>query len=140
MTVTAIRTFDKALESATKWVEEIRQDLHYNDRQEAYVALRAVLRTLRDRLTIEEATDFASQLPLLIKGVYYDGWNPTGKPVRLRSTEEFIDYVDEKLRDDMDPYFATQQVFKFLRRHVTPSEIQHVIAELPNDLKELWKE
>ena len=44
--------------------------------------MRATLHALRDRLTVEEAAQFAAQLPMLIRGFYYEGWNPTDKPVR----------------------------------------------------------
>jgi uncharacterized protein (DUF2267 family) len=31
-----------------------------------------VLHALRDRLTVEEASDLAAQLPMLIRGLYYE--------------------------------------------------------------------
>ena len=39
------------------------------DRHEAYLALRATLHALRDRLTIEETAQLAAQLPMLISVV-----------------------------------------------------------------------
>jgi len=59
-------------------------------RHDAYVALRATLHALRDRLPVEETAELAAQLPMLVRGVYYEGWDPTGKPVRERSLEGFL--------------------------------------------------
>ena len=44
------------------------------DRRSAYRALRSVLHVLRDRLTPEQAVHLGAQLPLLVRGIFYDGW------------------------------------------------------------------
>jgi uncharacterized protein (DUF2267 family) len=133
-----VRTFDKAIEKASIWVNDVRQELNYEDNQKAYVALRSVLKALRDRLTVEEATDLGGQLPMMIKGIYYDGWDPSAKPVTLRSTQEFYDYMNRELRDDINPERATKAVFKTLKKHITDGEIRHVVGNLPNEMENLW--
>src|SRR6185369_10762255 len=50
------------------------------DREFAYRVLRAWLHTLRDRLTVQASAHFAAQLPDLIRGIFYAGWNPSGVP------------------------------------------------------------
>lgn len=35
---------------------------------------------LRDRLTVEASAPFAAQLPDLIRGIFYAGWNPSAVP------------------------------------------------------------
>ena len=47
---------------------------HTDDRHLAYVALRATLHALRDRLGPENAVHLAAQLPMLLRGLYYEGW------------------------------------------------------------------
>jgi uncharacterized protein (DUF2267 family) len=39
--------------------------------------LRATLHALRDRLIIDEVAQLSAQLPMLIRGLYYKGWDPT---------------------------------------------------------------
>lgn len=44
------------------------EELDWQDRHAAYLALRATLHALRDRLTVEEVAELGAQLPMLIRG------------------------------------------------------------------------
>ena len=67
---------EHSVEKTHIWLKEIAEELGDEDRQYAYRALRAVLHTLRDRLTVDVAAKLAAQLPTLIRGVYYEDWDP----------------------------------------------------------------
>ena len=103
--------------------------------------LTAVLHALRDRLTVDEVAQLGAQLPILVRGLYYDRWHhPAGKPDRLRHKEEFLATVAAELDDigQIDPEDATRAVFAVLERHIAPGEIEDVKAMLPTHLRELW--
>ena len=139
MSATGIKTFDSTLQTTNIWLDEIMEELHCNDRQKAYQALRAVLQTLRDRLTIDEASDLAAQLPLLVRGIFYEGWHPANKPLKERTLEEFLSHVAERFgRDTEDPQRITQAVFEVLSAHITGGEIEHVKSSLPSAVRQLW--
>lgn len=108
--------------------------------QRLYRMLRAVLMALRDRLTVEEATDLGSQLPLLIRGFYYEGWNPAKTPTRERHLADFLDHVASLLipEVDGDPRAITQAVFRVLERHVTAGQVRDVKCNLPRELARFW--
>jgi len=98
------------------------------------------LHALRDRLTVDEVAQLGAQLPILVRGLYYDQWHPAGKPERLRHKEEFLAAVAEELDDigPINPERATRAVFAVLEHHIAPGEIEDVMGMLPARLRELW--
>ena len=132
--------FGKSYEAAQRWINELMEELGNDDPQVAYRVLRGTLHALRDRLQPEEAVDLGAQLSTLIRGIYYEGWNPAATPVRLRTREAFLDRVGRELvpSRDPEPEEAARAVFKVLAFHVTAGEIDDVLGMLPEPLRELW--
>jgi uncharacterized protein (DUF2267 family) len=97
--------------------------------------LRAVLHALRDRLPVDESAQLAAQLPMLIRGIYYEGWNPSRVPVKL-GREEFLERVRLEFRYDdyIDVLLLTQTVLGALRDHITDGEWQDIRSALPIEL------
>ena len=139
MSTTGLEVFDQTLQKTNIWLKDIMGQVG-PDRQRAYHALRAVLHTLRDRLTVEEAAHLSAQLPLLIRGIYFEGWHPAHKPTRERAREDFLEQVAERLRgiEPMNPETVTRVVLEVLERHVDPAEAAHVKHMLPKAIRELW--
>jgi len=138
-TTTDLEAFESTLRKTAEWVREAREELDSNDGHVGYLALRAVLHTLRDRLPINEAAHLGAQLPMLIRGLYYEGWTPAGKPLKL-DREDFLDAIREHFThpDRPHPAQVVGAVFKVLSRHVSAGEIDDVKHALPADLRELW--
>jgi uncharacterized protein (DUF2267 family) len=141
MSATGLEIFDKTLQVTHVWLNEIADELPWADRHRAYVALRAVLHTLRDRLTVEEASDLGAQLPMLVRGIYYEGWNPAKTPDK-KKLPEFLDSVGSHFRQtavsNANPEQVTRAVFRVLSKHVSEGEIADVRQMLPKDLQALW--
>ena len=51
--------------------------------EKAYAVLRSVLHALRDCLPPAEVVKFSAQMPMMVKGVFFDGWKITPKPLGL---------------------------------------------------------
>jgi uncharacterized protein (DUF2267 family) len=66
------------------------------DRNKGGRIFRSVLQAMRDRVTPDQASNFASQLPIIWKGIYFDGYQPADTPVRARTIEEWADLVRYK--------------------------------------------
>jgi uncharacterized protein (DUF2267 family) len=111
-----------------------------NHPHKAYLALRTVLHALRDRLTVEEAIQLGAQLPMLIRGFYYEGWTLTGKPIKERHEEEFLDHVQKAFKNEgmINARSATRAVFKLLDRQISKGEIEDIKHILPKPLQKLW--
>jgi uncharacterized protein (DUF2267 family) len=121
MSATGLNEFDITLQKTHVWLNEIMEELACEgDRKAAYVALRSVLHALRDHLTIEEATDLGAQLPLLIRGIYYEGWTPSGKPVKERSKDAFLAHIRHAFTDNetINVENVARAVFRVLTAHV----------------------
>lgn len=132
--------FDKAMSKTRIWLKEIETELGFDNPNDAYRALRAVLHAVRDRLPVRESTEFASQLPMLISGMYYNGWTPNDKPVKMRTVDEFLDRVQEQLPKGMDPMRITAGIIRVIERHVTAGEMKDVRRNFPEKLSEIWEE
>jgi uncharacterized protein (DUF2267 family) len=137
---TALTAFEHTVQTTTQWLHDIEERMGWQDQHRAYLALRAVLHALRDRLTVEQAAALAAQLPMLVRGFYYEGWHPHGKPLKQRKREEFLTHVAEGLRDDpyMDSERVTEVVLDVLASHVSRGEIEGIKRSLPASLRELW--
>lgn len=130
-----------SVQTLQEWLKELRDKGELADEAAAYSVLRSVLHQLRDRLTLEEAVDLGAQLPLIVRGAYYDGWRPHRVPHKIRSKEKFLDALTEELLPYSYPVdWAVSHVFELLARHCDPGEIADVIGQMPADIKELWPE
>jgi uncharacterized protein (DUF2267 family) len=138
MTITGLRTFDHSLATTKEWLKDVQEEMGLSDMQQAFEITRAVLQTLRDRLTVEEAAHFASQLPMLLQGVYYHDWMPAGKPLKIRTRQQFFEMVAEKMMGKYPPEEATKAVLYVLERRMSPGEMEDIKSMMPSDIKELW--
>lgn len=103
--------------------------------------MRGTLHALRDRLPIEEAVQLAAQLPLLIKGVYYDGWTPRNKPEKY-DKEEFARRVHEQFQFDADlnPAEIIRAVLRVMYRHMGEGELGDVRSNMPKKIQDWFPE
>lgn len=139
MSAAGLDVFDKTLQTTHIWLDEIMQELG-PDRQVAWHALGAVLRALRDRLPIELGAHLGAQLPLLVRGLYYDQWKPQPRPDVTRSLDEFLSRVGTGLAGTrpVNVQEATRAVFRVLSRHVDGGQVAKVREALPEELRAIW--
>jgi uncharacterized protein (DUF2267 family) len=128
---------ERSVEKAHLWFNDMAAEMGTEDHNEAYRVLRAYLHALRDRLPVDEAAQLAAQLPELIRGIYYEGWNPSATPVKYRGYAEFLDRVagEAILDGETEASFASSAAASVLRRHVSAGEIDDIRAVLPEDLR-----
>ncbi len=139
MSATGLEVFDRTIHKTNIWLKDLMEILGCTDRQEAYAALRATLHALRDRLTIVETAQLAAQLPMLIRGFYYEGWDPTGKAVKERHRDEFLARIQRELaRYEMDPEPVARAVFLVMANRISEGEIEDVEHVLPREIRDLW--
>jgi uncharacterized protein (DUF2267 family) len=140
MSSTGLDVFDKTLQTTHQWLNEIMETLG-PDRQMAWHALGGVLRIIRDRIPLGLAAHLGAQLPLLVRGAYYDQWRPNEQPLNFRSLDEFLSALSAEFRNRVvDPKDAARCVFQVLNHYVDPGQVEHVRQALPEEVRRLWPE
>ena len=117
----------KDIEQAYGWPKERRN--------QSYAALRAVLHAVRDRLTVDECAHLAAQLPTLVRGIYYEGWDPSRVPVKL-DRDAFLTRIRREVPYDLEGGVETlvRTVLRALHRYSTEGEWRDIRSQLPEDL------
>ncbi len=141
MSASGIKTFDTTLQTTNIWLDDLMRELHWEgDRQKSYHALRAVLHALRDRMPVENVAHFASQLPMLVRGFFYESWTPARTPVREHTADQFLVHVTEAFLFDVNAHSKqiAQAVFRVLTQQISAGEIEKVKHVFPAGIRELW--
>lgn len=140
MSATGLKVFDTTIQTTNIWLDDIMEELGWDDRHRALHALRAVLHTLRDHLVVDEVAQLSAQLPLLVRGIFFEGWHPAHKPVRERTRDEFVAHVSESFALDWSgthPRDITMSVLAVLEKHVSGGESLSLKFVLPAGIREL---
>ena len=99
----------------------------------AGTTLRVVLAALSDRLTPEEATDLAAQLPQPWKDVVA---KPRRDGVQKMDRAQFVGRIARDLSCDLRTAIrSARAVFRALEHHVSRGEMRDVLAQLPQKLR-----
>ena len=141
MQTTDITGFDRSLQETHTRLHDISEALGDPRSSVAYHALRGTLFALRDRLPPAEVFDLSAQLPLLIRGVFFEGYRPHDKPEKYHR-DAFLARVQAELdrAGGANVTAAVRAVFRVLEQHVGAGEIEDVRTALPADIRALWEE
>jgi uncharacterized protein (DUF2267 family) len=139
MSANGLPVFDKTLQTTHIWLDQIMERIG-PDRQIAWKVLSTVLHKLRDRLPVEASAHLGAQLPLLVRGAYYDQYRPAEQPSDCRTREEFVVEVEEWLADarPVDPEEAIAAVFDVLSRNIDAGQVEKIKRVLPKAIREMW--
>ena len=140
---TDVSALNHTLTETHEWLEELVRKGAFEGEQQAYSWFRAVLHAIRDRLTVEEAAHLASQLPMLVRGFYYEGWRPALAPNEWSTLDEFFGQIRKSLHaapqeEVGDMRRSTGAVLTLLTEKLTEGQVRHVREQLPKEVQELW--
>jgi uncharacterized protein (DUF2267 family) len=140
MSNTGLEIFDTTLQETNHWLKIVMEELQTSDRRIAFGALRAGLHALRDRIGPVNAVHLAAQLPMLLRGAYYEGWQPGSGISRERHVEEFLRHVEVNLPQNsrVGPEAVARATFCVLAKCLDIGEVQKVFKLLPREMGVLW--
>jgi uncharacterized protein (DUF2267 family) len=138
MSVQSVDGVERSVHKTNDWLSDLEELLGAN-RDEAWRILKAFLQVLRDELTLDEAAQLAAQLPLVLRGAFYEGFDPSSQPAKLRQRERFLELLAERAQLDgtAEAERAAQAAATVLRRHVTEGELDDVLSQLPSEVREV---
>ncbi len=138
--MTKQQVFRAPIQKANSWINEIADGMNWNDHRRALHAFRAVLHSLRDQLSINEMADLSAQLPLVVRGLFFENWRPHVASGHSRSVEGFRDSLAKQLPElsNAEITQVTQVVMNVIARHVSAGEISDIGSNLPESIRSLW--
>ncbi len=141
MSHSGLHAFDKTLQESNVWLKSLMERLRTDDRDYAYAALKATLHALRDRIGPENAVHLAAQLPMLLRGMFYEGWRLANGATRERHLAGFLEHVSRELPKGLynDPEDIARSVFEVVWERIDSGEVGKLIKILPPELRELWR-
>jgi uncharacterized protein (DUF2267 family) len=140
MSAVGLESIDHTVQLTHIWINELDMLLGWDSKSRSFRLLRTVLQALRDWLPVNEAVDLGAQLPMLLRGAYYEHWRPATTPVRERHKANFLARIDDAFRTDPIIFTpdAVSAVFQLLSDKIGAGEIEDVRHALPADLRALW--
>jgi len=129
-----LEVIDRTVIKTHEWINEVDRQAGLDDHHRAYQVLRAVLHAVRDRVEPNVAAHLAAQLPLLVRGIFYEGWDPAKTPVRM-TLSEFLERVEREagLKGTSAAEEATRAVIAVCWDELGEGTMGHLISVLPSD-------
>jgi uncharacterized protein (DUF2267 family) len=137
MSHTGVSNLDHSIDKAVAWLAEVATAFGTDDKRFAYRVTRAWMHALRDRLPVPVAAHLAAQLPELLRGVFYDGWNPSRVPIKYDSAEYVRRFAREATIHDAEVPRSAALVAGVVRRHISHGALDEALDTLPADIRQL---
>lgn len=135
-----LQAIDHTVHQTHEWINELSGRLGWSSKRSALRLMRATLHEVRDRLLVDELAQFSAQLPLLVRGMLYEGWVPKRTPLKDRKLEAVAANIAKVMDDDAE-YRGIEDiscVFDLLNNHISRGEVEDIRAQLPESLRGLW--
>jgi uncharacterized protein (DUF2267 family) len=137
MTVGSVDSVERTVHKANEWINELAREMEVANRETAWRVLRAYLQLLRDRLTLDEGAQVAAQLPQLLRGAFYEGFDPGHQPAGVRDRDPFLALLAERaeLGSQDEAATAAAVATRVLRNHITEDEFDDIVSEMPGEIR-----
>jgi len=140
--MTKAAVLDTSLQRTHEWLRDIGRELGFDNERAAYAALRATLHAVRDRLPVELVAHFGAEMPMLVRGLYYDGWHPSAAGLKAAHDEDFFDSVASELlgHDELEDVEAVvAAVLRVINRRIAAGQIARILESLPAKVRLMWR-
>ena len=141
MATAGFDTFDTTVQETNIWLKSVMHELHIDDGALAWTLLGATLHALRDRLQPQSAAHLGAQLPMLVRGLYYEHWPVAATPTKERHKAQFLEHFAATLPPGvaLEPERVARAVFWVIREKIDPGAVAKLVNRLPKELRVLWE-
>lgn len=132
--------FDTTVHESYEWIRDILRETGWEDRHYALQALRGVLYAVRDEITADQSGHLSAQLPTLIRGIYFEGWDPSKSPAVDRDAERFLDRVRAQFTgygEAIDFAWLARAVLRVLKARM-PGEYEKIKGTISKEVRQIW--
>lgn len=134
-----ILILEKSVQKTREWLHKIEKLARWENSEEAKALafLRSTLHELRDNLLIDDLAHFSSQLPIIIRGLLFEQWNPNYSTLRDKKREDFLYGIYTQLPDlykDENIGSAVQAVMSTIAAEIDRHEIVKLQKILPHGI------
>jgi uncharacterized protein (DUF2267 family) len=139
MSIRSADAIERSVHKTNQWLKELEEELGIDDREDSWRILRSYLQVLRDQVTIDEGAQLAAQLPLVLRGAFYEGFDPGHQPAKPHDRDAFLGRFAELagLSGTDEAARTAEAVTTVLSRHISEGELEEVLSQLPRDLREV---
>lgn len=140
MSSKGLEVIDHTVQLTHEWINEMTERLDWSEPKQALRLMRVTLHELRDRLPVEEVAQLSAQLPLLIRGMFFEGWSPGKDYKPPRSVDAFVASIEKQVGNVVE-YRGVEdieEVFRLLENRISWGETEDIRAILPSTLRTLW--
>jgi uncharacterized protein (DUF2267 family) len=140
--------FEKFAQEGNAYINQLAADLgHPEEKGQAYILLRAVLHTVRDRITMSESLHMLSQLPMFLKAIFTEHWQYREQPLQFQTVEEFKEAVKQEQARHGEQQFnwsqSTEDLISMVlsslgTRYLTEGQLQHIATQMPKEIQPLF--
>jgi uncharacterized protein (DUF2267 family) len=138
----SLDVFERAIQKADEWIDDLMKKMGSRNRHHCYQALGVVLHVLRDRLPVDEAVALGAQLPLLLRGLYYQSWDVSVNPEKYRHAVDFLRHVHHGMLQHRRESISTERIVVgvswLLCEHLSEGEFASIRRALPREIRTLF--
>ena len=140
MTAQGLDVIDHSVHLTHEWINELAARLGWSSKRSTLRLMRITLHRIRDHLQVDEVAQVSAQLPIMVRGFFFEGWVPKHTPIRERHASDFIAFIAGQMSDAEE--FRGQDdlkcVFDLLNARISRGEVEDIRANLPAALRDMW--
>ncbi|RNL87246.1 DUF2267 domain-containing protein [Sinomicrobium pectinilyticum] len=144
--ITTDLNFETFAREAQTYIDQLAQELGHPDEKKRVLKIwRAVMHTIRDRIHLGESFDIIAPLPMILKGIYVEGWKYKEKPpltyTTLEEMKSSVKALQSHYGERSFPWKkSTEQIISdtlnSLQRYLPKEQLNHIKNQMPKEIKE----